>query len=102
MNQMSLPATENIRTQRLLLRRPRLTDAQALFDAFCQFPHVTRYMSWRAHQSTEETLAFLTRLWSIAGELLGVGAAVAWKPAADDNRAANQQTAAPAGGPLAK
>lgn len=25
-------------------------------------------------------IAFLTRLWSIAGELLGVGVAVAWKP----------------------
>lgn len=47
-------------------------------------------------------LAFLTRLWSIAGELLGVGAAVAWKPAADDSRASKQPTPAPAAGPLAK
>lgn len=30
-------------------------------------------------------IAFLARLWSIAGELLGVGIAVLWKPAEDDD-----------------
>ncbi len=35
-------------------------------------------------------IAFLARLWSIAGELLGVGVAMLWRPKADERRTSNE------------
>lgn len=52
-------AAERIETQRLLLRRPRKSDAQAIFDAYASDREVTRYLSWPTHRSVADTLAFL-------------------------------------------
>ena len=48
-----------IKTERLLLRAPRLDDAETIFNAYAQDPEVTRYMIWRPHQSIDETIAYL-------------------------------------------
>ena len=46
-------------TQRLLLRKPRLDDAQSIFDQYAQDMGVVRYLSWTPHNSITDTEAFL-------------------------------------------
>jgi RimJ/RimL family protein N-acetyltransferase len=46
---------ERFRTERLLLRRPVLDDAPAIFRNWASVPEATRYLSWRTHQSVAET-----------------------------------------------
>ena len=55
-------APETIETARLILRRPRASDAQAVFDRYAGDQAVTRYLSWPAHRNLADTLAFLS--WS--------------------------------------
>jgi RimJ/RimL family protein N-acetyltransferase len=65
-------ALERIDTPRLLLRRPRRRDAQAIFTAYASDPEVTRYLTWRTHASLADTQAFLDasdRGWSTGSEL---------------------------------
>ena len=51
-----LPALpETIRTARLVLRRPRLDDAPAIFRNWASVPVATQYLSWPTHQSVAET-----------------------------------------------
>lgn len=45
--------TKQIETERLILRRFEMTDAQAMFDNWASDPEVTKYMTWPAHQSVE-------------------------------------------------
>jgi RimJ/RimL family protein N-acetyltransferase len=52
-------APETIETERLLLRRPRQSDAQAVFHRYASDREVTRYFSWPTHRSVADTLAFL-------------------------------------------
>jgi ribosomal-protein-alanine N-acetyltransferase len=53
---------ETIETARLLLRRPRPSDADAVFRRYASDPVVTRFLSWPTHRSVADTLAFLS--WS--------------------------------------
>ena len=46
---------EVIRTQRLLLRPPRQSDAEAIFRAYACDTEVARFVRWRPHTSVEET-----------------------------------------------
>ena len=55
-------APESFQTARLLLRKPALTDAEAIFRRYSSDPEVTRYLSWNTHQSIENTRAFIA--WS--------------------------------------
>jgi RimJ/RimL family protein N-acetyltransferase len=48
-----------MRTRRLVLRAPRLTDARAIFDRYAQDAAVARFMIWRPHGSLAETEAFV-------------------------------------------
>jgi ribosomal-protein-alanine N-acetyltransferase len=57
-----MKAPETIETKRLMLRRPRPSDAQAIFDRYAGDHAVTRYLSWPTHRSLADTLAFLS--WS--------------------------------------
>ncbi len=54
-----LDAPEELTTQRLLLRKPRLADAAPLFAAYTCDPEVVRYVTWRAHASEADTRGFL-------------------------------------------
>jgi ribosomal-protein-alanine N-acetyltransferase len=57
---------EQIETERLILRKPRLDDAPAIFSAYAQDPLVTRFMDWRPHKNVEETyriLELMLKLW---------------------------------------
>src|SRR6201993_714102 len=51
---------ETIETERLLLRKPRQSDAQAVFHRYAFDREVTRYLSWPTHRSVADTLAFLS------------------------------------------
>ena len=65
-----------IETERLVLRRPRVEDAPAIFARYASDPEVTRFMAWPTHRSLDDTRAFLQvcdalwAQWPTAGPLL--------------------------------
>ena len=54
---MKMP--EQIETERLVLRVPRMGDASAIFAGWAQDKEVTRYLTWRPHQRIEQTEEFI-------------------------------------------
>jgi RimJ/RimL family protein N-acetyltransferase len=46
-------------TERLTARPAAAGDAQVMFDNYARDPAVAKYMTWRPHQSVDETLVFL-------------------------------------------
>lgn len=50
---------EQIETDRLVLRKPRMDDAPAIFAGWTQDPEVTRYLTWRPHRRLGQTESFL-------------------------------------------
>jgi ribosomal-protein-alanine N-acetyltransferase len=52
-------ASERIETGRLVLRRPRAADAEAIFARYAGDAQVTRLLSWPTHGSLSDTRAFL-------------------------------------------
>jgi ribosomal-protein-alanine N-acetyltransferase len=52
-------APEVLTTERLVLRRPRLSDAAAIFAAYAQDSEVTKYLIWQPHREIKETTDFL-------------------------------------------
>ena len=53
---------EEIETERLVLRRPRVSDEPAVFSRYASDPEVTRYMSFPTHRSLDDTHAYVQ--WS--------------------------------------
>lgn len=53
--------TEKIRTERLMLRRFTLDDAQAMFNNWANDPEVTKYLTWDAHPNIDYTNWWLAR-----------------------------------------
>ena len=49
------------RTDRLILRTPRPEDADVIFSQYAQDPEVTRFLTWRPHQSIDQTRQFVQR-----------------------------------------
>ncbi|MBN1628689.1 MAG: GNAT family N-acetyltransferase [Thermoleophilia bacterium] len=56
---MTRRLSEQIRTPRLLLRRPRANDAEAVFTGWASDPVATRHLSWPRHTSVADALAFI-------------------------------------------
>jgi [ribosomal protein S5]-alanine N-acetyltransferase len=54
---MKMP--EQMETRRLVLRKPRIDDASAIFNGWAQDTEVTRYLTWRPHQRIEQTQEFV-------------------------------------------
>ncbi len=50
---------EVIGTDRLVLRRPVIEDAEAIFSRYAQDAEVTKYLTWRPHKSIETVREFL-------------------------------------------
>jgi [ribosomal protein S5]-alanine N-acetyltransferase len=50
---------ETIETERLILRKPRLDDAEAIFANYAQDPEVTPYLTWAPHTDISQTRGFL-------------------------------------------
>jgi len=86
-----LPSLE---TERLLLRKMRMADAQDLFE-YASDPDVARYTTWPPHSSIDDSKAYLRRAldlyaahdiaeWGLAhkadGKLIGTCGYVDWSP----------------------
>jgi [ribosomal protein S5]-alanine N-acetyltransferase len=54
---MKMP--EQLSTDRLLLRVPRMGDARAIFESWARDLEVLRYLTWCPHQSISETEGFV-------------------------------------------
>jgi ribosomal-protein-alanine N-acetyltransferase len=52
---------ETLETARLQLRKPRMEDAEIIFEQYAQDPEVTRFLTWRPHESIDVTRTFLQR-----------------------------------------
>lgn len=52
---------ETIETERCILRKVSLDDAESIFAAYAQDDDVTRYLSWLPHQSIQDTIDFVKR-----------------------------------------
>lgn len=50
---------DEIRTQRLILRKPRPSDSPQIFSSYTSDAAVARFMVWRPHQEVSETIAFI-------------------------------------------
>ncbi len=57
---MNHQGTKTIETERLLLRRFTLEDAPKMYENWASDPEVTKYMTWPAHTSQENTRQVLT------------------------------------------
>ena len=57
---MNLIGTQTIETERLVLRRFTLQDAETMFANWASDPEVTKYLTWQAHASVEDTRAILS------------------------------------------
>jgi RimJ/RimL family protein N-acetyltransferase len=54
-----LRAPATIETDRLVLRRPLVSDADVVFARYAADPAVTRFLGWRTHRSVSDTQLFL-------------------------------------------
>jgi len=52
---------EKIETNRFILRKPMMEDASPIFKLYAQDPEVTKYLTFKPHQSIDETKTFLKR-----------------------------------------
>ena len=62
---------EHIETGRLILRKPRPEDANAMFAGWAQDTEVTRYLTRRPHKSIEEShkiIKLCLKLWEGEGD----------------------------------
>jgi ribosomal-protein-alanine N-acetyltransferase len=55
----TVKAPERIETSRLILRRPRVDDADAIFTRYASDKEVLRFVGWPRHERIEATRAFL-------------------------------------------
>ncbi|HTV56348.1 MAG TPA: GNAT family protein [Terriglobia bacterium] len=58
-SRVTVKAPERLETRRLILRRPRQDDAEAIFGSYASDKDVTRFLSWQRHTTVETTGAFL-------------------------------------------
>lgn len=54
--------TREIKSKRLLLRKFKENDADLMYDNWAKDPEVTRFLTWSAHETSEETRSLL-RNW---------------------------------------
>ena len=52
---MRLVGTRRIETNRLILRRFAVEDAQTMFDNWASDPEVTKYLTWPPHERVVAT-----------------------------------------------
>ena len=56
---MNKTGTQTIETQRLILRRFRIEDADDMFNNWASDPEVTRFLTWPPHPEVEVTRRLL-------------------------------------------
>ena len=50
---------DRVETERLVLRKPALTDAPEIYQRYASDPEVTRFLGWARHRSIDDTRSFL-------------------------------------------
>jgi RimJ/RimL family protein N-acetyltransferase len=58
-----------LKTERLRLRKAKLSDAEAIFRQYAEDPQVIKYVSWHAHRNLEETREYMRMCmmaWDVA------------------------------------
>lgn len=50
-----------LETSRLRLRPPEMSDAATIFERYTRDPEVTRYLTWRPHETVDAARVFLRR-----------------------------------------
>jgi ribosomal-protein-alanine N-acetyltransferase len=63
-----VPDDEVLGGPRILLRRPRLEDADALFARVASDPVVTKYLSWTPHTEVDETRRVISDLFNVGDD----------------------------------
>ena len=58
---MTHTGTREIETERLLLKRFLISDANEIFREYSSYENVTRYLTWEPHRSISETKTFLMK-----------------------------------------
>jgi RimJ/RimL family protein N-acetyltransferase len=53
---------------RVLLRRPRIEDADAIFASIASDPKVTEYLSWMPHPDVDETRRVITEVFNVGDD----------------------------------
>jgi len=76
---MNLIGTKTIETDRLILRRFTLEDAERMFENWASDPEVTKYLTWEAHASVEDTRSILSDWVGRYGEGGFFEWAIEWK-----------------------
>ena len=56
---MNKTGTRKIETERLILRRFVIEDADDMFNGWCNDPEVSKYLTWPPHGSVEVTKSLL-------------------------------------------
>jgi [ribosomal protein S5]-alanine N-acetyltransferase len=56
---LNIKPPESFATNRLLLRVPRLSDAETIFSLYAQDSEVTRYLTWKPHADLDTTRVML-------------------------------------------
>lgn len=55
----SISPPDRLETNRLVLRRPRLSDSDNIYDNYAADPEVTRYVTWQPYKNRREVGPFL-------------------------------------------
>ncbi len=56
-----MKAPHTIETARLLIRKPQISDAEAIFERYSSDPEVGEFLAWPIQESVDETREFLER-----------------------------------------
>lgn len=59
---MKEPTTKTLESDRLILRKFKMDDAEGMYNNWASDPECNKYLNWNLHKSMEETKA-LIRLW---------------------------------------
>jgi len=54
-----MKAPQRLETERLVLRKPALADAEEIYRRYASDPEVTRYLAWPRHRTVDDTRAFI-------------------------------------------
>lgn len=62
---MNYKGTTKLETERLILRRFKITDADDMFENYASNDNVTKYMTWETHKDIDATKEYLQSLTKV-------------------------------------
>jgi RimJ/RimL family protein N-acetyltransferase len=61
------PVPKEIYTERLVLRAPKINDAELIFESYASDSEVSKYLAWKTHQSIKDSVDYLQsriKMWN--------------------------------------